>query len=412
MVEAILTPLNLFFIALILLSVFLLRKEPAGTVATIATSIGILGTFIGVLIGLVDFNENDISGSVPKLLAGLKVAFVSSIAGIMVSVLVKGGSKYFGKKSLSAEERQWASIINDMAYSLREMNTGLTGANENSLVSQVKMLRQENAYQLNQLNTTLEAFSEKMVADSTHSIIQALESIIQDFNAKINEQFGENFKHLNEGIGKMLEWQQAYHHQITQMTEQYQLAIVSIEECRKSVQSISNNTAVYHNSAEKLDYLLVNLSISLKNIEALSEGAKEAFPLIERKINELTTHFSDALEVAVRENNRMIETQREAIDKQVSTLQESYEDVKQQQHNLITELNNSYIKAMSERYDATSQQMTNLDKELGEELNKALESMGSQLTSLSMKFVEDYEPLTDKLRELVQSSKKVNNGVS
>ena len=31
--------------------------------------------------------------------------------------------------------------------------------------------------------------------------------MVQDFNARINEQFGENFKHLNEGVAKLLVWQ-------------------------------------------------------------------------------------------------------------------------------------------------------------------------------------------------------------
>ncbi len=50
----------------------------------------------------------------------------------------------------------------------------------------------------------------------------------------------------------------------------------------------------------------------------------------------------------------------------------------------------------------------NLDNELGQELNKSLESLGSQLTTLSQHFVNDYRPLTEKLKELVQLANKVN----
>jgi hypothetical protein len=48
-----------------------------------------------------------------------------------------------------------------------------------------------------------------------------------------------------------------------------------------------------------------------------------------------------------------------------------------------------------------------LDKALQTELNNALEGLSRQLASLSAKFVEDYTPLTDKLREVVQLSKKI-----
>ena len=46
-------------------------------------------------------------------------------------------------------------------------------------------------------------------------------------------------------------------------------------------------------------------------------------------------------------------------------------------------------------------QLVNLDEELSKELTKSLGSLGSQLTSLSSKFVEDYTPLTEKLKDVV-----------
>ena len=302
--------------------------------------------------------------------------------------------------------------MTEMVTYLQKIHAGISGDSETSLVAQTVELKQSNAMYLHQLNSTLEAFSEKMVADSTQSLVDALTQVMRDFNTKINEQFGENFKHLNEGIGRMLIWQQAYHQQISEMNDQHQRALTGISACEEVLQSLSSSAMVYHHSATKLDKLLDHLGTGLTGIEALAANAHETFPTIERKITELTTHFSDAIEVATRENSRMMETQREMIDKNVSTLHESYEDVKQQQHKLVDELNSQYIKSMSERYEATSKQMKAFDEELGNELNKALESMGSQLTSLSSKFVEDYEPLTEALRKLVQSSKSITNGVS
>ncbi len=47
------------------------------------TVLGILGTFIGIALGLKDFDTNNIEQSVPPLLAGLKTAFLTSIFGIL-----------------------------------------------------------------------------------------------------------------------------------------------------------------------------------------------------------------------------------------------------------------------------------------------------------------------------------------
>ena len=66
-----------------------LRKHPKHKyiLPTILSSLGILGTFTGIAIGLYAFDVNNINTSVPKLLEGLKLAFVSSITGIILTIL-------------------------------------------------------------------------------------------------------------------------------------------------------------------------------------------------------------------------------------------------------------------------------------------------------------------------------------
>ena len=46
--------------------------------------------------------------------------------------------------------------------------------------------------------------------------------------------------------------------------------------------------------------------------------------------------------------------------------------------------------------------MRMLDESMEKELNQALQTFGYQLTALSEKFVNDYVPLTDKLRDLIK----------
>ena len=53
-------------------------------------SLGILGTFTGILIGLLNFNVDEIDKSVPDLLEGLKIAFATSIVGISAAIIFRG----------------------------------------------------------------------------------------------------------------------------------------------------------------------------------------------------------------------------------------------------------------------------------------------------------------------------------
>lgn len=71
------------------------------------------------------------------------------------------------------------------------------------------------------------------------------------------------------------------------------------------------------------------------------------------------------------------------------------------------ELSNSYNKTISEMITGNADRIQKLDAELGQELNKALESLGSNLTSLSQHFVNDYKPLTESLKRVVEMSRDI-----
>lgn len=62
------------------------------SIPSVFTTLGILGTFIGIYAGLHNFDVNNINESIPQLLMGLKTAFSTSIIGIILSLI-------FGKLS-------------------------------------------------------------------------------------------------------------------------------------------------------------------------------------------------------------------------------------------------------------------------------------------------------------------------
>jgi hypothetical protein len=51
-------------------------------------SVGVLGTFVGIFIGLQGFNPSDIINSVNDILVGLKTAFFTSIVGMSAAIVL------------------------------------------------------------------------------------------------------------------------------------------------------------------------------------------------------------------------------------------------------------------------------------------------------------------------------------
>ena len=94
--DVLLDPINLVFIIVIFILGFLDLKTGKDLKSQIV-SVGVLGTFVGIFIGLQAFNPDDITNSVSGILVGLKTAFFTSIIGMSVSTILSVTQKFTQK---------------------------------------------------------------------------------------------------------------------------------------------------------------------------------------------------------------------------------------------------------------------------------------------------------------------------
>jgi len=73
----------------------------------------------------------------------------------------------------------------------------------------------------------------------------------------------------------------------------------------------------------------------------------------------------------------------------------------------IPDIQNKVNEQIANTNEQLKKNFDTLDKNLEVELEKALVGLGQQLASLSEKFVQDYAPLTERLREIVNMTKGV-----
>ena len=241
-----------------------------------------------------------------------------------------------------------------------------------------------------------------MADNNTKALIEALEAVMRDFNAKINEQFGDNFKQLNEAVGRINDWQEQYRQHMDELATEFRIAAESIEKSRQSLESIAERSGVIVSSAEKLDPILqaIQQQIQLMNdrleaFSALADNASNAFPIIENRLNQLTDNFTQVVAENIDNSQVSMERQREALTSQVQQLETMVTDTNRR-------LNTETERIFRESTANMTQQIQLLDRALQEELTKSIESLGSQLASLSRRFVDDYQPLTDQLRNVVR----------
>lgn len=377
-----------------------------------------MGTFIGIFLGLVTFQVSDIYGSVPKLLEGLKTAFLTSIAGMIAGVLVKLFPATYGIK---IEETSDDSAIESVIKILNEINSNqieiskreteqlrkieraLCGEGDTTLLTQIQKLRTLISDKQDDLIKEFREFAKTMAENNSKALIDALTKVMRDFNTKINEQFGENFKQLNDAVGKILIWQENYKEQIELMIKQFEKSIEGIDKTEKSITNIQGEFSKISKTGEDLKNLITIFTYEIETIDAVSKSAKNAFPIIEENIKKLTEDFSNRVNLATKELNNITQRQIDSSNQQVQLITETSKNLADNVSKILSNMNSQIDSFMKQNAERIAKQVSELDKALQEELTKSLNSLASQLGSLSNKFAQDYIPITNKLKEIIQS---------
>jgi intein/homing endonuclease len=188
-----------------------LKSKSARSYKNEIVSLGVLGTFIGIAMGLYHFDVSNLKEGMPHLLEGLKTAFITSGVGIFFSIML--------------------SIIKPP-------------------------LKQ------NRLET-----------------LEALEIVVKEFNTNLIEQFGDNFKELNESVKNMITWQDNY----KSMIKSHEDGIIKILSEIKTVSLLKENEQ--------------------KNIQALIENLKNSSLHVRNSLEDTTSIVKENMQLLLREAN-------------------------------------------------------------------------------------------------------------
>ena len=160
------------------------------------TGLGILGTFIGLSIGLGSFNGNDIytiSDNVGPLLDGMKVAFHTSVYGILFSLVFQ-----FAYRSLMADAYD---KLHEFLDSFREcVEPAINNTDDNTKAMLV--------YQANMANSMKQMLG--LLRGEAREQAESLDRMAQNFAAKLEDSLGADFDRLGLTLQKACSAQETY----------------------------------------------------------------------------------------------------------------------------------------------------------------------------------------------------------
>jgi len=208
------------------------------------TTTGVLGTFLGIYFGLRDFDVNAIQESIPLLLEGLKSAFLTSILGIVLSMISQKIIEYFfyDSGSFDSDETQQLKEIkillsetsnqNDLKGVLEQIyqetkdtvGTELSKLNlsanrvESAIAEQTSRINQNNTENnralVESMETSNQKLFEKMAEMNSKELLNAMEESVKIFNDKMEDILSklvkENFDALNKSVNQLNDWQEQH----------------------------------------------------------------------------------------------------------------------------------------------------------------------------------------------------------
>ena len=417
------------------------------------TTVGILGTFIGIVIGLLGFDVTDIDGSIAPLLDGLKTAFITSLVGMFLAIVFKGVDstgklrprqdgevvEHVGPEDIFAELRAQREATERLAQSI-------AGDEDSALISQIRLLRSDHNEQSKAVKQAIqqseeaqkqrfEGFSqdlwkklddvaEMLSKSATEQVINALKEVVADFNQNLTEQFGDNFKKLNAAVEDLVQWQENYREQLGHMNEQYSQGVQAITQTAQSVDEISQQTRQIPETMSELRTVMETASHQLQELERhleafrdMRDRAVEAVPQIRDQMDQMVNDVSSATKDAGEKIMTATEKTRDAIvsgaedfENRVTTTNKGLvtaSDALAQNSERIREQLDDTLKDLNERVRTMLSEVTDGSKAIGGTLADANQKLDTDIKEVQYQVTDSIETMQKRLEstmeELTQS---------
>lgn len=400
---------------------FLKEKQYSkeSVLGNIASTIGVLGTFVGISIGLWKFNPNDITSSVPLLLSGMKIAFATSIIGMAASIFMK----YIALKNEDEENiDDIMELFNTMIAESRNVNNTLI---ENQKQTENVLNKVSEIWASHQENLTVELKSE--ILNLNNNTISKQEELIGEF-----KKLGECFTLLNSGVNNLLTWQENYKETIENTTKELETVIQTIHNADESIESISKNSSLIKENNENLSEVLKEINKtqnviidSNKSIIEISNTAKESIPQINEhftNIDNRTKESTAYLQTLISENLNNIKSYLEKITEDVlsKTTQSIYENNRQFKYEISEHISqckmliyslkdlipdiNEHLLSTQKRFNKTlihfNEEVQNSFKENTYEINKQVQLLKETTTNIKNTLDDTISESTKRLENI------------
>ncbi len=265
-----------------------IHRESLNQVAGAMTGLGILGTFLGLTLGLQSFNTGttaEITNSIEPLMEGIKVAFHTSIYGMVFSLVFN----YVYKRRLDEAE----TAVRDFLSTYKKFVMPDTAAEG---VNKLIELTEKQTKAIIQL--------ENIANIRSRDQMEELGRIVDRFMEEMDRSLGGTFTKLSDTIDRTLLIQGENEKKVKEILADNTETAGELKDIASSVKELQASLKSYTVEVQDLSKAVVLEIESLKKqsektariTEALPSEVDETFRIINDNLRQVETHFRDRIE--------------------------------------------------------------------------------------------------------------------
>lgn len=317
-------------------------------IPSLVSTLGVLGTFAGITLGLLFFNTKELTQSIPLLLVGLKTAFFTSLTGMVGSLVISSKvNKVFDKKTSGVSDSvEAAGLVVKAVQFLNNLieKQNLTQTNLLMVASSINEKMDNIVTNTNTMSDTISNLSlqasnikenQQSIEGKADSLLQSvgnIEDASKDIISKAAERNTQIGKLLNHSE-TLLSGQSEINEHVSKFGNRLHGEVVEIED------KMTETSRLMESKFNEFSDLLKK-----SNTEALVEVMKSVTVEFQKQMNALI--------------NKLIQENFEELNRSVDRLNSW-----QQENKAMIQSLTSQYKQMAENFENTSESLSKVDED-------------------------------------------------
>ena len=380
------------------------KKNLINLVPGAMTGMGILGTFIGLSFGLQNFNtgtSEEIAASIAPLMDGIKVAFHTSVYGMVFSLFfnliyktrfegvynavddfIDTYHKYVSpdsdndniSKIIAGQQQQTQSILNPIIINFQKLN--------DNIETMCSVQQEQVIPRMDALNNSFEMFA-KLVGDNQ---MKGMEGLIDKFTTQTNAVMTESFQNLKESISQTCDMQEKNSEHMQEILTRVQGMTLNIQQINELSQKTVADMSGYVEKVENLQ-------------DVITENCKQFDERIENN-----TAFEDKIK-------SYVDTVEE-YQKQCGQSTEQCAAELKHQIEIFEEIEKKIIEDVKMEMEAVMTNASKCNKQIADASTQQISSLEEGFRNLDVKIAEAADNVTGYIKNLIQGLGDASQGAN